>query len=135
MSGLCVSLERHVSNRFGGWAATLIMFGSLCNPVIYCWRRVKPGSLQWDPGPMNVTIKTGPEYDIAYMYTIVSLATVFSVVERLRMRRIVPKIILAPSNKASISISISNLYFNTVKKIHQVFCYIIMKDKLVHNNI
>ena len=36
--GFSVSLERHVSNRFAGWAATLIMLGSLCNPVIYCWR-------------------------------------------------------------------------------------------------
>ena len=36
--GFCVSLERHASNRFAGWAATLIMLGSLCNPVIYCWR-------------------------------------------------------------------------------------------------
>ena len=33
-----ISLERHISNRFAGWAATLIMLGSLCNPVIYCWR-------------------------------------------------------------------------------------------------
>ena len=36
--GFSVSLERHVSNRFAGWAATLIMLGPLCNPVIYCWR-------------------------------------------------------------------------------------------------
>ena len=46
--GFSVSLERHVSNRFAGWAATLIMLGSLCNPVIYCWRmkRLRQAFLQ-----------------------------------------------------------------------------------------
>ena len=34
-----VNLERRVLNRIASWVATLVMLGSLCNPVVYCWRK------------------------------------------------------------------------------------------------
>ena len=36
-----VNLEGRVLNCMASWVATLIMLGSLCNPVIYCWRTEK----------------------------------------------------------------------------------------------
>ena len=34
-----VNLERRVLNCIASWVATLVMLGSLCNPVVYCWRK------------------------------------------------------------------------------------------------
>ena len=34
-----VNLERRVLNCIWSWVATLVMLGSLCNPVVYCWRK------------------------------------------------------------------------------------------------
>ena len=34
-----VNLERRVLNCISSWVATLVMLGSLCNPVVYCWRK------------------------------------------------------------------------------------------------
>ena len=36
-----VNLEGRVLNCMASWVATLIMLGSLCNPIIYCWRMEK----------------------------------------------------------------------------------------------
>ena len=36
-----VNLEGRVLNSMASWVATLIMLGSLCNPVIYCWHTEK----------------------------------------------------------------------------------------------
>ena len=33
-----VNLEGRVLNCMASWMATFIMLGSLCNPIIYCWR-------------------------------------------------------------------------------------------------
>ena len=34
-----VNLERRVLNCISSWVAALVMLGSLCNPVVYCWRK------------------------------------------------------------------------------------------------
>jgi len=34
-----VNLERRVLNCIAIWVAALVMLGSLCNPVVYCWRK------------------------------------------------------------------------------------------------
>ena len=34
-----VNLERRVLNCIASCVATLVMLGSLCNPVVYCWRK------------------------------------------------------------------------------------------------
>ena len=36
-----VNLEGRVLNCMASWVATFIMLGSLCNPIIYCWRMEK----------------------------------------------------------------------------------------------
>ena len=36
-----VNLEGRVLNCMASWMATFIMLGSLCNPIIYCWRMEK----------------------------------------------------------------------------------------------
>ena len=36
-----VNLEGRVLNCIASWMATFIMLGSLCNPIIYCWRMEK----------------------------------------------------------------------------------------------
>ena len=36
-----VNLEGCVLNCMASWVTTLIMLGSLCNPIIYCWRMEK----------------------------------------------------------------------------------------------
>ena len=41
-----VNLERRVLNCIASWVATLVMLGSLCNPLVYCWRKdrgIAPG--------------------------------------------------------------------------------------------
>ena len=36
-----VNLEGRVLNCMASWVATFIMLGSVCNPIIYCWRMEK----------------------------------------------------------------------------------------------
>ena len=36
-----VNLERRVLNCIASWVATLVMLRSLCNPLVYCWRKAE----------------------------------------------------------------------------------------------